>query len=217
LLRGESFQLEEGAFRLHWQTVCEAVGHYQGNAAGQALQDALQEGHLKPGELLGLVLAGEAPTLQERAAELGIDVGVATTVFRLLLIPVLSPVNATWESAREGLSWKEGFCPTCGSWPLLGEFFGPKVPRRLRCGLCTAGWEFPQSECPFCGLEDGRFLRSFGGKEERNFAATCDACRTYLKMIDTRSPLNGPQLLIADLATMHLDMAAPDLGFSAAE
>jgi FdhE protein len=216
LLRGESFQLGEGALRQHWQTICEAVGHYQGSAAGQALLDALQEGRLNPGELLGFVLAGENHTLQERAAGLGIDAGVATTVFRLLLIPVLSPVSAAWAAVREGASWKEGFCPTCGSWPLLGESCGPNRPRRLRCGLCTAGWVFPNSECPFCGLEDARFLRSFG-EGDAGYAATCDACRTYLKMVPAPEPLNGPQLLVADLATMHLDMAAPNLGFSAAE
>ena len=51
------------------------------------------------------------------------------------------------------------------------------------------------------------------GEEDKLRAATCDECRGYVKVISTLSALSAPQLLIADLATLHLDLAAADRGF----
>jgi hypothetical protein len=39
-------------------------------------------------------------------------------------------------------------------------------------------------------------------------------CRGYVKVISTLAPLSAPQLLIADLTSLHLDLAAAaDRGF----
>jgi FdhE protein len=218
LLRGEAFHIDQAAFRQHCETVCAAVGQYQGGNAAGKLQDALEEGLLNPGDVLGDVLGGRPEALRARAEAVGVDPGVATTIFRLLLIPVLVPVDAAWGPVRQEMVWEAGFCPTCGGWPMLGEFRGPEQVRWLRCGLCTAGWVFAGAACPFCGLDDPRFLGSFDVPGPAPcLAATCDACRTYLKMVTTSGPLSGPDLLVADLASMHLDVAAPERGYTAPE
>jgi len=64
--------------------------------------------------------------------------------------------------------------------------------------------------CPFCGTRDHHLLGYLhvDGEEGKYRAATCEACRGYIKMISTLGPLSGPQLLVAELATMHLDLAA---------
>jgi len=46
----------------------------------------------------------------------------------------------------------------------------------------------------------------FGSEADRDLA------RGYVKMLSTLTPLQPPQLLVADLATMHLDLAAADRG-----
>ena len=59
---------------------------------------------------------------------------------------------------REGIVWESGHCPTCGSWPLLGEFRGLDQSRFLRCGLCADSWEVPRLWCPFCDTRDHDLL-----------------------------------------------------------
>jgi formate dehydrogenase maturation protein FdhE len=64
--------------------------------------------------------------------------------------------------------------------------------------------------CPFCGTRDHRLLGYLHveGEEAQYRAATCDTCRGYVKMLSTLTALTGPQLLVAELAMLHLDLAA---------
>ena len=51
------------------------------------------------------------------------------------------------------------------------------------------------------------------GEENRYRVATCDACRSGVKMLSTLSALPPLMLLVADAATLHLDLAAADRGY----
>ncbi len=220
ILRGEAFEIDQGAFRRRWQKVCAAIQQHQSGGAGQKLLHGLEEGRLDLARLLGAVLSGQGSAIQQQAATLGLDPGLTGTILRLLLIPVLAPINAAgWVRLGAGSGWKYAYCPTCGSWPLLGEFLIREQVRMLRCGLCTASWPYNRERCPFCRLDDPRFLNTFKvpGENTKYWAATCDACKCYLKMVSTLTPLTGPQLLVADLASMYLDVAAPERGYSAPE
>jgi FdhE protein len=217
LLQGENFQIDQTAFQERWQQVCEALQKNHPDDLGRKLLDGLHQGKLDPGMLLSDVLAGRTDAIQQTVAALGLDAGLATIVVRLLLVPVLSPVNVGWEPLRQGVPWKKGYCPTCGNWPLLGEAPGQQQEvRHFRCSLCNAAWEVPAQLCPFCGEEDAHFLGSFtpDGGEPGFWAATCLACHGYVKMVATAASLNGPQLLIADLMSMDLDLAAAERGYA---
>jgi FdhE protein len=137
-------------------------------------------------------------------------------VLRFALFPVLSRVNVALSPLRQNQRWEQGYCPTCGSWPLLGEFRGLEQVRFLRCRMCTAEWELPRLCCPYCGTRDHQLLGYLHveGEEGKHRAATCDGCRGYVKMVTTLSALDGPHLLVADLATMHLDLAAGEQGYA---
>jgi formate dehydrogenase maturation protein FdhE len=67
----------------------------------------------------------------------------------------------------------------------------------------------------FCGNRDHRQLGYLHaeGEEGKERAATCDVCGGYVKMVSSLSALAGPQLLVADVATLHLDLAATERGF----
>lgn len=217
LLRGESLALDVAAFRQRWLHVCEAVRQHQGSDAAQALADAMRRGTLDGREWTQEVLAGRPEVIHARADALGLDAGLAATILRLTLFPVFVPISASLEPLRERVRWEQGFCPTCGSWPLLGEFRGLEQTRVLRCGLCATAWEFPRLRCAFCSTTDHRQLGYFHaeGEEGKYRAATCDVCRGYVKMLSTLTALSPPQLLVADVATMHLDLAAAERGFGA--
>ncbi len=210
LLRGETMPWDSADFARRWQQICAAM---RPQDAGKALRAALSAGSLDPQWLIAETLAGRPEAIHARAAELGLDAGVTATVLRLTLFPILAAFST--KRLPPSIRWDQGYCPTCGSWPLLGEFRGLEQTRFLRCGLCATGWEFPRLRCPFCACTDHRQLGYFfiEAEEGKYRAATCDACRGYVKMISTLSALSPPRLLVADLATMHLDLAAADRGF----
>ena len=210
LLRGEVIPLDSQAFERRWLRLCAAVKRQQEGNAGKLLANALRSGSLDPNALVAELLAGRVQAVHARADVLGLDPGLTATVLRLTLFPVLARVNAALASLRQSTRWTQGYCPTCGSWPLLGEFRGLEQTRFLRCGLCAAEWEFPRLLCPFCGSRDHQVLGYLHveGEEGKFRAATCAACRGYVKMVSTLGPLSAPQLLVTELATMHLDLAA---------
>ncbi|MCI0457826.1 MAG: formate dehydrogenase accessory protein FdhE [Gemmataceae bacterium] len=214
LLRGQPGVLDEKGFRHRWQEVCAAVGKQHGGAT-DALVKAVTTGALHPQELLESVLAGRPESIPVRAEAHGLDVGLMATVLRLTLFPVVTRWAEALAPLREGMNWERGFCPTCGSWPLLAEFRGLEQVRFLRCGLCASGWEFPRLACPFCGCRDHRQLGYLHaeGEEASRRAATCDACRGYVKTTATLALLTAPGLLVADVATLHLDLAAAERGY----
>lgn len=216
LLRGDSLELDIPAFRRRWQAVCAAVQRHQNPDGGKALAEALERGGLEPAQMVASVLSAKPGEIHQRADALGLDAGLTTAVLGLVLFPPLSQVNAALASLRQGVAWERGFCPTCGSWPLLGEYRGLEQTRFLRCGLCAAEWEFARLLCPFCGERDHRQLGYFGveGEESRYRAMTCETCHGYVKMVTSLTPLSAPTLLVANVATLHLDLAAADRGYA---
>jgi FdhE protein len=216
LLHGESLSADGKAFRRRWLHVCTAVDQHQRSDAARALAACLRRDRVSPDELVQAVLAGRAELVHARADELGLDAGLTATVLRLTLFPVLARLNMSLAPLRDDCAWEQGYCPTCGSWPLLGEFRGLEQTRWLRCGLCASDWEFPRLKCPFCGARDHRVLGYLHvqGEEAKHRAATCDECRGYVKMATTLAALSAPQLLVADVATMHLDLAAAERGYA---
>jgi FdhE protein len=217
LLRGERISLDGAAWGKRWQRVCTVLRrHRQGNAP-QALTEMVRRGRLDLVDLVGELLAGRPEAVHARAAELELDAGLTASVLRFTAMPALARLNAGLESLLGGAPWEAGSCPTCGSGPLLGEYRGLEQTRFLRCGFCTAEWPFPRLQCPYCATRDHRVLGYFGveGEEEKYRAATCETCRGSVKMVSTLGALSGPQLVVADLATVHLDLAAAERGYGA--
>jgi FdhE protein len=216
LLRGEPVALHTGPVRRRWRRTCTVLARRPDGAPAHALASALRRGSLDLDALVGDVLSGRPEAVHARAEALGLDPGLTATTLRLSLLPSLAALHAALAPLVDGTAWPHGCCPTCGSWPLLGEYRGLEQRRVLRCGLCAAEWELPRLLCPFCGTRDHRLLGYFSveGEEGRCRATTCDACRCYVKMTATLQPLALPQLLVTDVATLHLDLAAAERGFT---
>jgi FdhE protein len=216
LLRGESLAIDVAAFRRRWLHVCTAIQGHRDDDAVTGLANAMRHGRLDPRELTQDTLAGRPEAIHTRADALGLDAGLTATVLRLTLFPVLASINSVLQPLRERITWQYGFCPTCGSWPILGEFRGMEQTRVLRCGLCAGAWEFERLRCTYCGTTDHRQLGYFHveGEEGKYRAVTCDVCRGYGKMLSTFTALSPTQLLAADVATLHLDLVAAERGYA---
>jgi FdhE protein len=215
LLRVETVGLDLTGFRRRWLAVCAALENREEGGPPRALGEALRAGRLNPGELTQHVLAGRPEEVHALAEKNGFDPGALAFVLRLTLLPVLAHLRGALNPLHEGAAWRQGHCPTCGAWPLLGEFRGLEQKRWLRCGLCAGEWEWSRLRCPFCANADHRTLGYFHaeGEEAKWRAATCDACGGYVKMASTLQALTAPQLLVVDLATTHLDLAAAERGY----
>jgi FdhE protein len=117
--------------------------------------------------------------------------------------------------------WTRGTCPACDAAPLLGELRGggtsgaAEHERVLRCGRCAAAWSFPRLRCVRCGETNHRQLAYLHGTGEDSFrrAEICSTCHSYVKTIAVLAPLALTELLVADLATTALDIAAVEHGF----
>jgi FdhE protein len=207
--------VDERAFRRRWRRACDALLSLQPDADAAALADAVRRGPLDPAELTAAVVAGRPGEVRERAAEHGLNPDLAATLLRYTLFPAFTALDAALTPLREGAAWGRGVCPTCGGRPLLAEFRGLDQSRWLRCGLCAAGWEAARQWCPFCDNRDHETLHYLHreGEESRCRAALCDACRGYVKTLSTLTAPPPLALLVADAATLHLDLAAAERGY----
>ncbi len=214
LLRGETAALDGKQLRRRWADVCAALRRHGRAEDGAALAACVRGERLSLEEMTAAVFAGRPEDVHARADALGLDAALAATALRFCLLPFLVPLASALAPLRAGSAWEYGSCPTCGGWPLLGEFRGLEQTRWLRCGLCATGWEFPRLACPFCGTRDHRALGYLHveGEENRCRAAVCETCRGYVKMVAALDALSPARLLVTDLATLHLDLAAAERG-----
>ena len=155
---------------------------------------------------------GDWRRVELMAAGLRLDPGL----LRLLAQDSLKPALHVWAHGLKDVvdldRWLRGQCPMCGSPPALSEIQGKEGARRLRCGMCGAGWYYPRLQCAFCGSQDHKLLGyiSAEGEAEKYRLQTCDACRGYIKVIVTYDPIPADLLPVEDLATLHLDLIADE-------
>jgi FdhE protein len=161
------------------------------------------------------LLTGAADTLPGQLEAQGHPADLVMTLLRLALLPCLEQIATQLASWRAHQHWGHGYCPTCGAWPVLAEQRGLEQLRYLRCGLCASSWEMDRLLCPFCATRDHMLLGYFQveGEEQKQRVATCDACQGYLKLRSTLTPLTTPQLLVEELALVHLDLIAMEKGY----
>jgi FdhE protein len=212
LLRGETLVVDVRAFQRRWRRACDALEAQRGDGVARQAAKAAGRGKLDPRELVKEIVAGRPESISNRAAALGIDPGLAATLVRFALFPDFVAIHAAMAAHHPSVPWERGACPTCGSGPLLGEFRGLDQFRYLRCGLCAAAWKVPRLFCPWCGSRNHRQLGYLhrDGEENQLRVATCQACGRYIKTISTLVELSPLRLWVADVSTLHLDLAAAD-------
>jgi FdhE protein len=215
LLRGLGVVVEDRQFARRWKRLCEALNESQPGAASPALSKVVRKQLLDGSEVLSALLRNDPRPIADVARKTESDPGLVSILVRLTLFPGMATVQETAASPLRGVAWDRGHCPVCGGPPLLGEFRGLDQSRFLRCGLCAASWEVPRQWCPACGNRDHESLGFLAkeGEESRYRVATCDTCRSGVKMLSTLSALPPLMLLVADAATLHLDLAAADHGY----
>jgi ribosomal protein S27AE len=146
-----------------------------------------------------------------------VDSGALETIARLAATVLLQSVAPRLQKDVPA-SWSHGYCPVCGSWPVLAELRSLDRTRLLRCGRCGSEWGQLANwlSCAFCGERDHERLRKLvlEGEPETLTVETCLECHGYLKSVTTLQPIPPFELLLQDLETVELDVAALERGFA---
>jgi hypothetical protein len=185
--------------------VCEALG--TDNPGSAMLLEAVRSGRVNLAAWAADALADRVDSIDEQAASLGLDPALARSVLRLAMLPALAAHSERLAAIRPEGAWSRGDCPNCGGPPILAESRGLDQRRAWRCGLCAGDWQGDRLRCPFCGENDHRKLsyRFVEGEQDRYRLDLCESCGGRLKVVSTLSPITAPGLLVAELATAHLD------------
>jgi FdhE protein len=211
-LRDTFLRLCEAATTVHTETGPGALD----SAVYATLAEGAKQGGLDLWTLGNTWLTGDVQALPAQLEAQGYVADLVLTLLRLTLLPCLEHVATQLVPLRATQPWGRGYCPTCGAWPVLAEQRGLEQWRYLRCGLCASSWEVDRLFCPFCTTRDFHVLGylQVEGEDPRQRVATCDACQSYLKLRSTLTPLTTPQLLVEEIALVHLDLIAMDKGYS---
>jgi FdhE protein len=140
--------------------------------------------------------------------------GLLRGLASLIAMPMLQSCRRAW-AERVPTDWAYGYCPICGGWPALAEMRGLDGARHLRCGCCGGDWRTEPLRCPFCGEGDHEKLGSLVSpdKLERETIEVCDRCSGYVKTMTTLSAIRPEHVVLQDLATLVLDIAALERGY----
>jgi FdhE protein len=107
-----------------------------------------------------------------------------------------------------------GNCPICGSAPIIGEL---DADGRLwvHCSLCGHRWPVERMVCLFCQNRDSASLEYLYSENEPEYRVyQCNACRHYLKVVDTRKLERIFFPPLEQVVSLHLDLMASEKGFT---
>jgi FdhE protein len=159
--------------------------------------------------LLEAAINQDAERMVAIASTLGIEANALEAVAQLAAMPLLQASRRRFAAAVP-VDWDAGFCPICGAWPVLAESRGLERARRPRCGRCGGDWIVLGARCIYCGRTDHADLASLVSEtdSEARRVETCARCRGYLKTVATLRAWAGDEVVLADLATIDLDLVA---------
>ncbi len=172
------------------------------------------KGTLDPDELFAGLLAGNEALFENIAGALEIDKPIIGFITYNSLKPSLC-VCADQLSAylNQSEPWLQGYCPICGSAPIL-SILADEGRRKLVCSFCWHLWSAKRVYCPFCDSSQNKDLHYFYSEEEKDTRVDlCDRCQKYIKTIDTRKVDRLIYPPLEQIATLHLDVQAQEMGF----
>jgi hypothetical protein len=141
------------------------------------------------------------------------DDAVVGQVLALAMRPFLSRCAEVLQQRDELGIWTHAHCGLCGGEPDFAVIT-PAAERHLICGRCTLRWKYEPLTCPYCGNDDRARITSFATPDGQYRVYACDACKRYLKAYDGRRATRPVMPMVDSVATLPLDAAAMQRGYS---
>jgi FdhE protein len=187
---------------------CERLLHTASRSGAPKMStlSRIQQKRLNTVDLFTFSLCQNGTWLKETAIDLGVDADALQAVALLAPIPFLQACNRRWMA---------GYCPVCGAWPACAEVRGIERRRYLRCGRCGGGWQAQCLSCSYCGMTDHEELIALV-PEKRGSHAVIEACKRCLGYVKAFATLQGSppaKVMVDDLASVDLDIAALEQGY----
>jgi hypothetical protein len=139
--------------------------------------------------------------------------GVVSQVLALAMRPFLSRCAEVLQQREELGRWTHPHCGLCGAEPDFAVIT-PAAERHLICGRCTLRWKYEPLTCPYCQNADRTRITSFATPDGQYRVYACDVCKRYLKAYDGRRATRPVMLMVDTVATLPLDAAAMQRGYS---
>jgi FdhE protein len=179
-----------------------------------ATLQAAQKSDVEPVHLFRAALARNSRKLERVALDCGADAKAFQSVADLLPIPLLQACQRMWDQEKNA-SWNQSYCPLCGAWPAFAEVRGIERARYLRCGRCGVEWQAHALRCTFCNNNDHEQLVSLVPENNASARAieSCKRCTGYLKSINRLEGVDALAVMLEDLASVDLDIAAVEQGY----
>jgi hypothetical protein len=153
----------------------------------------------------------EAP--REGAPPVKPEVEGLEPVFQQAMRPFLMRAAEALMAKMDLSAWGRGTCPLCAGEPDFAVIT-PAADRLLICGRCAARWRFHQIACPFCMNADRTRITSFTSRDGQYRIYGCDACQRYVKAFDARQASRPVTPAVDSVATLPLDAAAMQKGYT---
>jgi FdhE protein len=153
--------------------------------------------------------------IKELTATSGADAAALQAIITLLPVPFLHACNRRWASSISP-AWVEGYCPVCGSRPAFAEVRGIERNRYYRCGRCGGEWHAHALQCPFCAMSDHHQLTVLVPEQgsSNDVIEACQHCLGYVKTFTRLQGCSPAAVMLEDLASVDLDVAAIEHGFA---
>jgi hypothetical protein len=142
------------------------------------------------------------------------ETGMLDQVLALAMRPFLSRCAEVLQQRAELAIWTHAHCALCGGEPDL-SVITPAAERHLICGRCGLRWKFEPLTCPYCRNSDRSRITSFATPDGQYRVYACDVCHRYLKAYDGRRAARPVMPVVDAVATLPLDAAAMQRGYSA--
>jgi len=212
LLAGATIALAADSLR-RWTELLLRTASRGGTAKMATLKPAIRA----PSDILALFKASlcqNVDHLNQIAAALGADPEAFQAVAVLLTVPFLHACNRRWAHSLP-LGWVEGYCPVCGGWPAVAEVRGIDRSRYFRCGRCAGEWQVNCLVCAYCGMTDHEQLVSLVPEQSgtTRVIEACKRCLGYVKTFTTLQASPAARVMLDDLASVDLDIAAVEHGY----
>lgn len=165
--------------------------------------------------LFAASLGQDNDRIKELTATSGADAAALQAIIALLPVPFLHACNRRWASSISP-GWLEGYCPVCGSWPAFAEVRGIERNRYYRCGRCGGEWHAHALQCPFCAMSDHHQLAMLVPEHgsSNDVIEACQRCLGYVKALTRLQGCAPLSVMLEDLASVDLDVAALEHGFA---
>jgi hypothetical protein len=220
VLAGEPLPLPLTALVPALPDYCDALERNGAGATAASIKTCLLETLIDPGALLAATVRRQETVVRQLAVKRGLASELLWLVAELAASPYIHILQealvarASMEPVLKGAldAWTHGYCPYCGSWPSMVEQVGDQ--RFLRCSFCAFAWTPAEAGCIYCHNQGDTFsqITPDPAKPHRT-VDLCGDCRLYIKSIAVPELSVFPLLLIVDMDTMDLDLAAMERKF----